>query len=140
MNGRLSRKPRPVGGRQTGGMKALLVLPFVPVLWLSSCDSAQEPPADHEARIRREVEQRVDAIRSEMKVSEGRWRTARIVTFCLLAGGSLVWLFNGESGSSPKHGHPMRRDARNPDPGHHRRVIERPYEDEDESDPYPYRR
>jgi len=124
----------------TGGIKALRVLPLIPMLWLSSCEPVREPSGDREARIRREVEQRVESIRSEMKVSESRWRTARVIAFCLLAGGSLVWLFNGGGESPPKHGHPMPRDARNPDPGYRRRVIERAYEEDDESEQYPYRR
>lgn len=118
-------------------MITLRCLMFLSLFWLSSCE---EEKSREEQRIRTEVDQRVETIRTEMKVSESRWHTVRVVAFCLLAGGSLVWLFNGGGESSPKHGHPMLRDARNPDPGHRRRVIDRPYEDDDEPDDYPYRR
>ena len=110
-------------------MITLRCLMLLPLFWLfSSCDEEQ---SKEEQRIRQEVEQRVETIRTEMKVSENRWHTVRIVAFCLLAGGSLIWLFNG--GESPG------RENKSIDPGYRRRVIDRNYDD-DESDEHPYRR
>ncbi len=113
-------------------------LMFLPLMWLFS--SCEEEKSREEARFQREVDQRVEVIRTEMKVSEGRWHTVRIVAFSLLAGGSLIWLFNGGGGSPAKENHPMLRDGRNNDPGYRRRVIDRAYEDDDEPDEYPHRR
>jgi hypothetical protein len=105
------------------------VLFLLPLFWLSSCK--EEGVSREEERFRNEVDRRVEVIRGEMKVSESRWHTVRIVTFCLLAGGSLIWLFNG--------GGVIGRESKSVEPGYRRRVIDRPYED-DEPDEYPYRR
>jgi hypothetical protein len=108
------------------------------LMLFSSCDERET--SREEARFQREVSQRVEAIRTEMKISESRWHTARIVCFCLLAGGSLIWLFNGGGtpsgrGFSPNAGD---KDAESPN---RRRVIDRPlYDPENEPDEYPYRR
>lgn len=106
------------------------LLLLLPLIWLSSCDDAGRIGRE-ELRIREEVDQRVDVIRSEMRVSENRWHTVRVVVFCLLAGGSLIWLFNG--GGAPG------RENKSPDPSYRRRVIDRTYDD-DEPDEHPYRR
>jgi hypothetical protein len=122
--------------RKEGGVKAFrLFLLLIPILAFTSC---QEEENEQESRIRREVEERVEVIRGEMKISESRWHTVRIVAFCLLAGGSLIWLFNG-GGSSPGRSYPLLPDNRNSDPGCRRRVIDRPYDDDEPDDP-PYRR
>ncbi len=105
------------------------ILLLLPLLWLSSCK--EEGVSREEERFRNEVERRVEVVRGEMKVSESRWHTVRIVTFALLAGGSLIWLFNG--GGIPG------RETKSIEPGYRRRVIDRSYED-DEPDEYPYRR
>lgn len=110
-------------------VRCLLLLPM---MWLFSCN--EEETSREEARVQKEVNQRVEIIRSELKVSQDRWRTVRIVTFSLLAGGSLLWLLN--SHEEPV-GNPRLRDG-NPQP--RRRVIDRPYEEDDESESYPYRR
>jgi hypothetical protein len=112
-------------------LRCLMVLSF---FWFSSCE---EEKSREEARFQREVDQRVEVIRSEMKVSEGRWHTVRIVCFSLLAGGSLIWLFNG--GVSPG-GVPMLPDGKSREYGYRGRVIDRPYDDDDEPDSHPYRR
>ncbi len=117
----------------------LRMLMLVPLMWLFSCN--EEEASKEEARIRREVEQRVETIRTEMKVSETRWHTARIVCFCLLAGGSLIWLFNGGGAVSERGSCPLIPDGRNPENQNRRRVIDRPYNDpDDDSDDYPHRR
>jgi hypothetical protein len=118
-----------------GGIRCMML---VPMFWLFSCN--EEKTSKEEARIQREVEQRVETIRTEMKVAENRWHTARIVAFCLLAGGSLLWLFSGGGGPSGNESQPMLRDGRNQDSGPRRRVIDRPYEDDDEPNQHPYRR
>ncbi len=121
-------------------MKSFLrILLLLALLWLPSCNGGGGISRE-EARIQREVNQRVETIRSEMKVSETRWKTARVVAFCLLAGGALIWLFNGGGGASIGESYPKLADPRNHDPGHRRRVIDRHYPDEDEPDEYPYRR
>ena len=82
----------------------------------------------------------MEAIRTEMKISESRWHTARIVCFCLLAGGSLIWLFNGGGTSSGRGFSPL-PDGKDAESTTRRRVIDRPYyTPEDEPDEYPYRR
>ncbi|MBX3742497.1 MAG: hypothetical protein KF712_16035 [Akkermansiaceae bacterium] len=120
-------------------MKSLLhILLLLPLLLLSSCK--EEGVNREEARIRREVDRRVEAIHADLKVSDSRWKTVRVVAFCLLAGGSLIWLFNGGGGSSSGDSYPKLADSRNHDPGYRRRVIDRHHPDEDEPDEYPYRR
>lgn len=118
-----------------GFFRLLLLLPL---LCLTSC---QEETSREEARIRREVDQRVEAIRTEMKVSEHRWRTIRTVTLCLLAGGSLIWLFNGGGTVSPRGRYPSLADNGGYETPNRRRVIDRPYPDpDDEPGEHPYRR
>ena len=108
------------------------------LLLFSSCDESET--SREEARFQREVSQRVEAIRTEMKISESRWHTARIVCFCLLAGGSLIWLFNGGGTSSGRGFSPL-PDGKDAESTTRRRVIDRPYyTPEDEPDEYPYRR
>jgi len=109
----------------------LRILLLVPLLSLSACNGGGSISKE-EARIRREVDQRVEVMRSEMKVSESRWKTARVVAFCLLAGGALIWLFNGPGSSSSGDSYPRLPDNRNHDPGYRRRVIDRPYDEDDE--------
>lgn len=117
----------------------LRCLMLLPMMWLFSCD--EEKSTKEEARIQREVDQRVETIRSEMKVTENRWKTVRTVTFCLLAGGSLIWLFNDGGTDSGSGNYPSLSDGKNRDTPTRRRVIDRPYPDpDDEPDEYPYRR
>lgn len=118
-------------------MKAIFLL-FASLLLLSSCKEDGRISREEE-RIRREVDQRVETIRSEMRFAQNRWHTVRIVSFCLLAGGSLIWLCQGSAApgramNSPSHG------RNNLEHLHRRRVIDRPYEDDDEPGDYPYRR
>jgi hypothetical protein len=58
---------------------------LLPVLFLLSCEG--EEKSREEARIQREVNQRVEVIRKEMKVSEKRWHTARTVASAHWPGG-----------------------------------------------------
>lgn len=126
-----------LAGGKEGCVKAILpMLALGSLLLLSSCE---DKVSKEEARIRREVDQRVQAARAEMRQSESRWHTARVVAFCLLAGGSLIWLMN-RGGSPPSEAdRPMLPGSRAQPPGHRRRVIDRSYED-DEPDEPPYRR
>jgi hypothetical protein len=118
---------------------AIRYMMLVPMFWLFSCN--EEKTSKEEARIQREVEQRVESIRTEMKVSENRWHTARIVCFCLLAGGSLIWLFNGGGAASGNLSYPLIPDGKNHENQNRRRVIDRPHFDpDDEPDDHPYRR
>jgi|GEM_PF-3795021 len=108
------------------------------LLLLSSCHESET--SREEARFQREVSQRVEAIRTEMKISESRWHTVRIVAFSLLAGGSLIWLFNGGGTSSGRGFSPL-ADGKEAESTTRRRVIDRPfYDPDDESDPYSLRR
>jgi hypothetical protein len=117
-------------------MMAFRCLMLLPILVFISC--CENETSREEARIRDQVDQRVEIIRSEMKVTENRWHTVRVVAFCLLAGGSLIWLFNG--GATPSRGsYPLLADARSPESGPRRRVIDRTYDDDEPDDP-PYRR
>lgn len=109
--------------------RCLMLLPF---LGFFSC--FEDQTSREEAKIRNQVDQRVEIIRTEMKVTENRWHTVRIVAFCLLSGGSLIWLFNG-GGPSPHRSYPLFPDNRNPDPGS-RRVIDRSYDDEPDDPTY----
>ena len=110
---------------------------LLPVLFLLSCEG--EEKSREEARIQREVNQRVEVIRKEMKVSENRWHTARTVALCALAGGSLLWLM-GTRGTGSNSRNP---EARSRLPETRSRMIERPNlygEEDDESEHDPYRR
>ncbi len=119
-------------------MKAILPILFLVSLLLSSCREGGRISREEE-RIRREVDQRVETIRGEMKVSENRWHTVRIVSFCLLAGGSLIWLCQG-SAAPGRAMNPPSYGRNNLEHLNRRRVIDRPYEDDDEPGEYPYRR
>lgn len=71
----------------------LIVLPLL----LASCGEKVDPK---EAVIQQEVARRVDTISEELKADQDRRYTIRVVTLCLLAGGSLVGLFRlGDNGS-----------------------------------------
>ena len=119
--------------------KHLSCLMLLPLMWLASCN--EERPSTEDARIQREVDQRVETIRTEMKVSEDRWHTARIISFCLLAGGSLIWLFNSGGFGSGRGAYAPVPDGKSPESQNRRRVIDRPYYDpDDEPDEYPHRR
>ncbi len=118
---------------------ALRIMFLLPALLLFSCGggghSSDQARQREEARIQREVDQRVAKIRTEMKVSEKRWHTAKIVALCTLAGGVLLWLVTDKGGGN---------QTNIPEPNtripHERtRVIERqdPYEeDDDKYDPH----
>lgn len=117
---------------------ALRSMFLLPALLLFSCggggNSSDQARQREEARIQREVDQRVAKIRTEMKVSEKRWHTAKIVALCALAGGALLWLMTNNGGGNQ----PAIPEAR-PRIHERTRVIERqdPYEeDDDEYDPH----
>ncbi|MBK1818276.1 hypothetical protein JIN84_21825 [Luteolibacter yonseiensis] len=112
----------------------ILLLAFT--LSLTACE--EEQTSREEARVQQEVARRVEAIRTEMKTAEARWRTLRIGTLSLLAGGSLILLLGGyadkpgktTSARLPAGDHPVRR-----------RVIDHPYDDlDDEYENHPHRR
>jgi hypothetical protein len=126
---------------KAGRVKAVLILTcLISALLLPSC-GRKDDANEEEQRIRMAVEQRVEAMRSEMKISESRWHTARIVTFSLLAGGSLILLFNGVGAGADRRAYPSIPDGKGNESQNRRRVIDRPYNDpEDEPDEYPYRR
>lgn len=66
-------------------------------LLLVSCEDKIDPK---EAVIQQEVSKRVETIREDLKTDQDRRYTLRVVTLCLLAGGSLIGLFRlGENGS-----------------------------------------
>lgn len=118
---------------------ALRTMCLLSALILSSCggggQSSDQARQREEARIQREVDQRVTEIRNEMKVSEKRWNTARTVALCTLAGGALLWLLNDKGGGNQ----PAIPEPRPRIPSERTRMIERPDtygEDNDEYDPY----
>jgi len=100
---------------------------------LVSCGEPRKPkPPDEEARIEREVNRRVETIRGEMRHSQKRWHTTRVVFFCILAGGSLIWLSHlaqSPTNTPPDNIHPV-----NPPPQRSQRIIDR--SQDDEHDPY----
>ena len=70
---------------------------FALPLFLDSCDEKVDPK---EAVIQQEVSRRVETIREDLKADQDRRYTLRVVTLCLLTGGSLIGLFRlGENGS-----------------------------------------
>ncbi len=112
---------------------------LLPALLLFSCGggghSSDEARQREEARIQREVDQRVAKIRAEMKVSEKRWHTAKIVALCALAVGALLWLMTNNGGANQTNVPEPNTRILNP----RTRVIERqdPYEEaDDEYDPH----
>lgn len=118
-------------------MTAILrILVLTIAMLLTSC--RDDRVNREEARVRQEVERRVEAMRAEMKIAETRWRTVRIATCSLLAGGSLILLLGGYFDRHDKPGSARLAGA---DPYGRRRVIDRPYEEDDDDDRYPpYRR
>jgi len=116
-------------------MRLLLLVLFATVS-LVSCD--EEKRGKEDARVEEEVARRVEAIRAEMKITEARWRTIRVATLCLLAGGSLILLLGGYAEKPEKTA-----AARLPggESQTRRRVIDRPYDEpDDEYENNPYRR
>lgn len=117
---------------------ALRIMCLLSALILLSCggggQSNDQARQREEARIQREVDQRVAEIRTEMKVSENRWNTARIVALCALAGCALLWLLNDKGGGNQ----PAIPEPRPRIPSERTRMIERPdpCEQNDEYDPY----
>ena len=90
-------------------------------LFVASCEEKIDP---REPVIQQEVSKRVETIREDLKTAQDERYTLRVVTLCLLAGGSLIGLFRlGENGSWFSSG------ARLPDPRREtplpgRRIIE----------------
>jgi len=115
-------------------MKSITAIPVIVILCLlTSCGSPPKKQSSDEARIEREVNRRVDAIRIEMEHSQKRWHTTRVVVFCLLAGGSLIWLFHVADSPLPRD-HANRNSSPNSPSNSRRRFID-PTQD-DEYDPY----
>lgn len=69
------------------------VLPFLPLVLSVLLVSCEGDVSLNEAAIQQEVANRVEVMRSELKVDEDRRKTTRVVCLTLLAGGSLVLLF-----------------------------------------------
>jgi len=90
-------------------------------LFLVSCEEEVDPK---EAVIQQEVSKRVETIRADLKTDQDRRYTLRVITLCLLAGGSLIALFRlGENGSwFPTRANLLDARRENPPPG--RRIIE----------------
>ena len=66
-------------------------------LFVASCEKKIDPK---EPVIQQEVSKRVKTIREDLKTDQDERYTLRVVTLCLLAGGSLIGLFRlGENGS-----------------------------------------
>ncbi len=120
-----------------GRMRTVIrILMLVFVLSLVACEDERTSP--DEARVQQEVARRVEAMRAEMKIAEARWRTIRVATLCLLAGGSLILLLGGYT-DNPERAAAARLAAGESQT--RRRVIDRPYDDpEDEQEYYPHRR
>ena len=118
-------------------MRAIIrILALVFTLSLVACED--EKTSRDEARVQQEVARRVEAMRAEMKIAEARWRTIRVATLCLLAGGSLILLLGGHTDKPAKAAAARLAGG---DPQTRRRVIDRPYEDpDDEYENNPYRR
>jgi hypothetical protein len=109
-------------------MSAILrILLFGVMLSLVSC--REDETNREEARVQQEVARRVEAIRTEMKTDETRWRTIRMATLSLLAGGSLILLLGGYFDRSDK---PTSARLAGGEPNTRRRVIDRPYDDPDD--------
>lgn len=106
-------------------MLRILVLGIA--LLLASC--REDETNREEARVQQEVARRVEAIRAEMKTDETRWRTIRMATLSLLAGGALILLLGGYFDRSDK---PSAARLAGGEPNMRRRVIDRPYEDPDD--------
>ena len=97
------------------------IILFVLSLFLTSCEDKPNPK---EAVIQQEVSRRVETIREDLKADQDRRYTLRMVTLCLLAGGSLIGLFRlGDDGSWFPSGSSLPDSHReSPLPG--RRIIE----------------
>ncbi len=111
-------------------MKSVTVIPVIVILCLlTSCGSPPKKQSNEEARIEREVTRRVDTIRIEMEHSQKRWHTTRVVVFCLLAGGTLIWLFHVADSPRPNE-NPNRNLPPNSPADSRRRFIEPTQDDE----------
>lgn len=108
------------------------------VLLLAAASCRPEETEIEDARVREEIERRVELMRRDLKTTENTWHTIRVSAYCILAGACLIWLL-GDGGSSHQGGRPRSQGGKPVETNPGRRIIDRdydPYEHEREDDPY----